>query len=88
MLLVRRDRVWSVAGKAEEDGVIGAVTDAGEGERAIEVDLHARDGRQHTGTLQAACEGERRAHGTDGVRGGGADADFEELEEACHNCRL
>ena len=74
------DGVWGLAGEAEEDGAVSGVADAGVGERAVELGLDAGDGGE---IRELAYEAEGGAHGADSVRGGGADADFEEFEEAC-----
>ena len=68
--------------EAEEDGAVGAVADAGEGERTVEIDGDLCGFFEEICGGEFAGEAEGGAHGTDGVRAGGADADFEEFEEA------
>ena len=74
--------VGGEAGEAKEDGAVGAVTDAGERERAVEIDEDVVGAVEVVSGVELAGEAEGGAHGTDGVRGGGADANLEELEEA------
>ena len=61
---------------------VGSVADAGEGERTVEIDGDLCCALQKAGGFKLAREAEGCAHGADGVRAGGADADFEEFEEA------
>ncbi len=77
------DGVGRFAEEAEKDGAVGAVADAGEGERAVEVDVYACGALEEIAD-EASWRGEAEggAHGADGVGAGGADADFEEFEEA------
>ena len=74
-------RVGSFAGEAEEDSAVGAVADAGEGERAVEVDEDMVRAVEAACGVELADEAESGAHGADGVGAGGAYADLEELEE-------
>ena len=67
-----------MAGKAQEEGAVGAVADAGVGERAEELGLDAGDGVEG---WELADEAQRGTHGADGVRARRADADLEEFEE-------
>ena len=76
------DGVGSFADEAEQDGAIGSVSVAGEGERAVEIDGDVRDVCELACRVERASEAQRGSHGTDGMRAGGADADLEELEEA------
>ena len=79
----RVDRRRLIARETEQDGAIRGVADAGEGQRAVEVCLHASNaidaGRDPTSSRAKAARG---AHGAHGVRTGWADADFVEVEEA------
>ena len=60
----------------------GAVADSGEGERAVEVDGDLGGFFEEVFLGEFAGETEGGSHGADGVGAGGADADFEEFEEA------
>jgi len=46
---------------------VGAVADAGEGKRAVEIDVHFRCARKEIRRCKLAGEAEGGAHGTDGV---------------------
>lgn len=74
--------IGGVAGEPEEDGAIGAVADAGEGERAEEVDDDVVGALDQAGGIEFAGETESCSHGADGMGAGRADADLEEFEEA------
>ena len=76
------DGVGGFAEEAEEDGAVGAVADAGEGERAVEVDVDLCGFFEEVCGGEFAGEAEGGSHGAYGVGAGGADADFEEFEEA------
>ena len=77
------DGVGGFAEQAEEDSSVGAVADTGERERSVEIDAEGGGPVDEMLRVELADEAKRRAHGPDGVRGAGADTDFEELEEAC-----
>jgi len=85
---VRFDRVRVLALEAEQNRLVGAMADAGERERAEQLAAHARDLRQHAFLLQPALgEARRGAHRAHRVRGGGTDADLEQVEQAdSHGC--
>ena len=55
---------------------------AGECEGAVEVDVDLCGVSRRLAEVELAGEAEGGAHGADGVRAGGADADLEEFEEA------
>ena len=76
------DGVGRVAGEAEQNGAVGAVAEAGEGERAEELHADACGAIEMAGGGELTGEAEGRAHGANGVRARRADADLEELEEA------
>lgn len=76
------DGVGGFAEKAEENGAVGSVAYAGEGERAVEIDGDSRGCFQEIGGVELAGEAKGGAHGADGVGAGRADANFEEFEEA------
>lgn len=61
------DGVGSLAGEAEEDGAVGGVADAGEGERAEELGLEAGGTGEEAGGGEGAGETKSGAHGADGV---------------------
>ena len=71
-----------VTGEAEEDGAVGGVAFAGEGERAVELGADANDVIEQAVFDEPECEAVRGAHGAHGVRTGGTDAEFVEIEEA------
>ena len=58
------------------------MADAGESERAVEIDGDVCGFVEEVGGGELAGEAEGGSHGADGVGAGGADADFEEFEEA------
>jgi hypothetical protein len=77
--------VYGVGGFAEEtkeDGAVGGVADAGEGERAVEVYFESAGLVEEAGCGEILGEPEGGSHRADGVRTGWADADLEEFEEA------
>ncbi len=76
------DGVGSVSREAEEDGAIGSVTDAGEGERAVEIDNDMTGAIDEAGCVELPGEAESCAHRADRVGAGGADADLKQFEEA------
>jgi len=61
------DGVRGFAEKSEEDGAVGAVADAGEGEGTIEVDGEGA-GCVEELRVELADEAQSSAHGADGVR--------------------
>jgi hypothetical protein len=77
------DGVGSLAGEAEEDGAIGGVADASEGEGTEEIDLDAGGFWEGSGGLEFLHETQGGAHRTHSVGAGWADADLEKFEEAC-----
>ena len=87
-LETRRDRVGidpvrPFAFEAAQDRLVGAVSAAGQGERAEELATHALDAIQDAGLGKPAlAESHRRAHRPDGMRGRRPDADLEEVENA------
>ena len=81
---VRIDRLGLDAAKAEDHGFVGRMAPAGEGERTHERHLDRRDRSERAALDKAGGEGEGRCHRAHGVRGRGADADLEELEDADH----
>ena len=73
--------VGGFAQKAEEDGAVGTVADAGEGERAVEIDDDAGGAIEEICGVECVDEAQSCAHRADGMGAGGADADLEEFEE-------
>ena len=68
----------SKAGQAEDGGAVGRMTDAGKGERPVEIRLQAFElKRRAAHRLEETRGGD---HGAHGVRRGRADADLEHLE--------
>ena len=59
--------VWSFAEEAEEDGAVGSMADAGEGERSVEVDVDPCGWFEEIFFREFAGEAEGGAHGADGV---------------------
>ena len=76
------DGVGDLTGEAEDDGLVGGVALAGPGEGAVEGDDDA--GGAVEGGAEVGGEAVGGAHGADGVRRRGADANFEEFEDADH----
>ncbi len=76
------DGVGCFAEEAEEDGAVGAMAEAGEGERAVEMDDDTSGAGELAGGVELLDEAQGGTHGPDGVRAGGSDADLEEFEEA------
>ena len=76
------DGIGGLAEEAEEDGAVGGVADASEGEGAEEVYGEGLGVGEAAGVGEVADEAEGGTHGADGVRAGGTDADLEELKEA------
>ena len=73
--------VGGFAQKAVEDGAVGTVADAGEGERAVEIDDDAGGAIEEICGVECVDEAQSCAHRADGMGAGGADADLEEFEE-------
>jgi hypothetical protein len=67
--------------QAEHDSAIGAMACAGERERAVEIGMDFNRGWEEPARLELQQEGACCAHGTHGVRAGGSDADFVEIEQ-------
>jgi hypothetical protein len=61
------DGVGCFADEAEEDGAVGTVAVAGEGERAVEIDGDVRGVREVACCVEGLNEAECCAHGADGV---------------------
>jgi hypothetical protein len=76
------DRVRRFSKEPKEDSSIGSVADAGEGERAVKLDEDRCGTFEETGGFKLTGEPKSRSHGTDGMRAGRSNADFEEFEEA------
>ena len=57
---VRVDPVGPLAGKAEQDGAVGGVALAGQGERAVEVDLDSGGPAEHGRSRAASRQSGRR----------------------------
>jgi hypothetical protein len=82
-----RDRVHvhalrRLAHEPEDDRPVGAVPAPRGAERAVEVDAHAPRAIEEPRGRDRLRERARRLHRPDGVRGGGPDADLEEVEDA------
>ncbi|KQB85862.1 hypothetical protein Clow_01996 [Corynebacterium lowii] len=67
-----------VTGEPEDDGTVGAVPAPGGGQRAAQ--FHPNGGGAQI--PEVVDEGLRGAHGAHGMRGGGANADAEEIDNA------
>ena len=61
------DSVGRFAEETEEDGAVGSVADAGEGERSVEMDDDAGGAIEETVGVERAGEAESGSHGTNGV---------------------
>ena len=74
------------AGEAEDHRAVGGVALAGEGEAAVQAAAEARRrpgaGDAVVARAQRREETARRHHRSHGVRGGGPDADLEDVEDA------
>ena len=82
--LCRIESGGEVAAEAEEDRAVGGMADAGEGERAVEIDLDAMDALEQPFARKIVGESESCCHRPHGVGTGRAYADFVEVEEAGH----
>ena len=76
------DMLGPFAGETEKDGPVGGVAEAGEREGAEEFGFDAGGAGELIGGGEIDYELAGRAHGSDGVGTGRADADFEEIEDA------
>jgi hypothetical protein len=76
------DLIGSLSEQAEQDGAVGAVTDAGESERAVELHSDASGAVELASRLQILGETKCGAHGADSMGAGGADPNLEKFEEA------
>ena len=76
------ERIGRHALEAEQDGAVGAVAAAGEGQRAVELRRHLVGGVEQAALLEQRHEAVRRIHRTHGVGARGADADLENIEDA------
>jgi hypothetical protein len=76
------DCVGRFSEEPKEDSSIGSVADASEGERAVKLDQNRCGACEETGGFKLTGESKSSSHGTDGVRAGRPDADFEKFEEA------
>jgi hypothetical protein len=74
------DLVRGLAEQAEDDGGICRVAMAGHRQRAVEPDLDRTDGVKHVPRVEREQESVRRPHRADGMGTGGADPDFEQVE--------
>ena len=72
------------AEQSENGGFVRTMTDAGEGERAVQVDLHARRLRKRPGVARLFKEAPGNAHRSDRVRRRRPDADLENVENRKH----
>ncbi len=61
------DYVGSFAKQTQQDGTVGAVADAGEGERSVEFDVDGVCMREQVCRAECLDEAQGGAHGTDGV---------------------
>jgi hypothetical protein len=76
------DPVGPLARKAEQDGAVGGVALAGQGERAVEVDLDPRGPSEPACVAQPLDKAAGGRHRSHSVRGGWTDPDLEEVEDA------
>ena len=79
---VRVHPVGPLAGQAEQDGAVGGVALAGQGERAVELRQDPFGALQHRFLRQRLDKAARGRHRPHRVRARGADPDLEEVEDA------
>ena len=75
------DIIRNLSAQAHEHGTIGAVADAGVGQRTKQLNLHARRLHQQP-VRQLQQEAARGAHRADGMRAAGPDTDLEHILQA------
>ena len=81
------DRVRHLAGQAQQHGLVGAVADTRQCQRAEQFGLDPGDAGQRAALFQAGDEGGGRLHRSDGVGAGWSDADLEDVEYAYRHGR-
>ena len=81
------DGVRLFAGQAQQHGLIGAVADSRQRQRAEQFGVNPRDPGQRAALFKAGDEGGSRLHRSDGVGAGRPYADLEDVENAYRHGR-